>query len=122
MLNVNDATVRPEIQGLVQEILLENSRYKRELRSFHREVLVCPVVLRFNGDDEEQHCVSRNISSSGISVISSNEFFEHQRGALEIYRLTDVPSSEILAECRWCKRFGTAYWMSGWQFVHLISR
>ena len=111
---------RPEIKLLIDEILLENARYKRELRSFHREPLVCPVVVYFNEDIiEEQHCVSRNISPAGISLISSFEFDESQIASLDIYRISKSTSARIVAECRWSKPFGERYWMSGWQFLRL---
>ena len=120
MLTRNEPNSRPEIQRHIQEILLENTRYKRELRSFHREVLVCPVLLQLQDvEADEQHCVSRNISPAGISLISSIEFDEYQVATLELYRLTPAPRKGILAECRWCKPFGEMYWMSGWQFLRL---
>ena len=111
---------RPEIQQLVDEVLLENSRYKRELRSFHREVLVCPVIVTLPDENEdEQHCVSRNISPAGISLISSVEFVDRIMATLDLYRLGKTNKSLIVAECRWCKPFGQKYWMSGWQFLRL---
>ena len=105
MLSQREANAHPEIQRLVKDILLENSRYKRELRSFHREVLVCPVMVEFAEEVgiESQHCVSRNISAAGVSLISSVEFPERVMGTMEIYRLKKTFSSLIIAECRWCK-------------------
>lgn len=120
MLTRKEFNARPEIQRLVEDILLENSRYKRELRSFHREVLVCPVTVVFDDDEnEDQYCVSRNISPAGICVISSVEFEDSVTAAMEIYRLKKTAPVQIVAECRWCKPFGDQYWMSGWQFVRL---
>lgn len=120
MLN-HQADTRPEIESLIDEIIRENARYKRELRSFHREPLVCPVIISFDDEEsEEQHCVSRNISPAGISLISSFEFKQGVVAPLEIYRLTKLKSTpRIVAECRWSKPFGEEYWMSGWQFLRL---
>lgn len=121
MLTQNEFNVRPEIQRVVNDILLENSRYKRELRSFHREVLVCPVIVSFSEsmDVDAQHCVSRNISAAGISIISSVEFPASLKAMMEIYRLKKTQNHQIHAECRWCKPFGDMYWMSGWRFLRL---
>ena len=121
MLMHNQAETRPEIKNLVDEIVLENARYKRELRSFHREPLVCPVIISLKDEEtEDQHCVSRNISPAGISLISSFEFEQGIVTSLEIYRLAKASATpKIVAECRWTKPFGEEYWMSGWQFLRL---
>jgi hypothetical protein len=118
MLTRNEPYVNADVNRMIQDIILENSRYKRELRTFHREVLVCPVLIKFFDDQPDQHCVSRNISPAGISLISAIPFVEHVTAKMEIYRLKSAASCrDIVAECRWCKPFGPEYWMSGWQFV-----
>jgi len=120
MLVRTDPNAPPEIQNYVQEIILENDRYKRELRTYHREEFVSPVIVRFSNDLlEDQHCMSRNISPAGISIISSFQFEEQSLAMIEIYRLKQVPKKHIVAVCRWCKPFGENYWMSGWQFMRL---
>ena len=121
MFTQSELSAPPEIKRVVDDILLENSRYKRELRSFQREDLVCPVIVSFaeSLNMEAQHGVSRNISAAGISIISSVEFAERLQGIMDIYRLKKTPSAKIIAECRWCKPFGEMYWMSGWRFLRL---
>lgn len=123
MLTSQQAEAQPDIKQLIDEIVLENARYKRELRSFHREPLACPVVVYFNQQGiDNQHCVSQNISPAGIALLSSFEFDPGVVTAVEIYRISGSSNtSKIVAECRWSKPFGTEYWMSGWQFLRLQS-
>ena len=120
MLVRSQVNVKPEIQRLVDQILKENSRYERELRSLHRDFLVCPVDVSFSDENmEKQYCVSRNISAAGISLISSFEFTKELVANLNLYRPAKARKQLIVAECRWCKPFGEVHWMSGWQFMRL---
>lgn len=123
MISTNVPQAQSEMRRFVEEILMENARYKRELRSFHREVLVSPVVMKLASDPhQELHCVSRNISPAGIALISAFNIEDKASATLQLYRLTGSTTTEILAECRWCRAFGPSYWMSGWKFVHLLGR
>lgn len=118
----SQVNVKPEIERLVGEILKENSRYDRELRSLHRDFLVCPVDVSFSDENlEMQHCMSRNISAAGISLISSFEFTKEMVVYMNLHRPCKKKTREqrIVAECRWCKPFGEIHWMSGWQFMRL---
>lgn len=120
MLVRSQMNVRPEIERLVDQVLKENSRYDRELRSRHRDVLVCPVDVSFSDENlEMQHCVSRNISAAGISLVSSFEFTPEMIVQLNLHRPVKAREQLIVAECRWCKPFGEIHWMSGWQFMRL---
>jgi len=120
MLVRSQANVKPEIKRLVDQILKENSRYERELRSLHRDFLVCPVDVSFLDENlEQQQCFSRNISAAGISLISSFEFTKEVVAYLNLHRPCKSREQKIVAECRWCKPFGEDYWMSGWQFMRL---
>jgi hypothetical protein len=121
MLIRNDSNSRSEIQRHIEDVIVENARYQRELRSYHREELVCPVLLTFADESlEDQHCVSRNISPAGISLFSSIEFATDLTATMAIYRLKQASKKQLIAVCRWCRPFGEQYWMSGWQFQRLI--
>ena len=109
-----------QFEHLLKDLRVENSRFDRELRSCHREVLITPVkVIFLEQEGIDQNCVSRNISSAGISLISALEMEEGISATLEVYRLTKAPNKQILADCRWCKPFGKQFWMSGWQFMQI---
>lgn len=107
--------VSPEIERLISEILKDDHRFERELRSVHRERLVCPVEIWLDDESEPVDAFSRNISTMGIALISDRPVEEKLRATLEIYRRTTV-ASRIVSECRWCKPFGKKFWVSGWQF------
>ena len=113
----NHVIAKQEFIQLVNGMLAEKISFDRELRSHHREPLVRPVVVRYEDDQmDEHHCVSRNISATGICLISQFACPVHQTAILELYQLKNMPV-EVIAECRWCRPFGPDYWMSGWQFV-----
>jgi len=118
MLVGNQLFISPEIDRLIKDIIRDDARYSTELRSVHRERLVCPVTVKLDDSEEEIHAFSRNISSAGICLISQKPVDQRASATLEIYRLKDT-ASEIIAECRWCKPFGEHYFMSGWQFTRL---
>ena len=114
----NKRFASPEIERLIREVITDNARFERELRSAHRETLVCPVEIASDDDGEIIQAFSRNISSMGIALITDQPVEERSTSTLKIYR-TNKPPTKIVAECRWCKPFGEKYWVSGWQFMHI---
>jgi hypothetical protein len=118
MRNQVQHAANPEIDRLIQQIVKEDANYAlTEMRSVHRENLVVPVTLVFS-DGSTQHTHSRNISSIGICLIGTESIPINELVDLEIYRLKGSPS-RIVADPRWCKPFGSTYFMSGWKFVQL---
>ena len=107
---------KPEFVNLINGLLAEKVNFDRELRSHHRESMVRPVVVKFKDEGLEHECFSRNISVAGVCLISQIEFPKNRNAVLELYQLKAMPV-DILSECRWCRPYGSAYWMSGWQFV-----
>jgi len=120
MINRGMQASNPEVERLIQELLVEDTRYGQELRSAHRENLVFPVSINLNGKDQEIAGFSRNVSVSGICILCDTEIASGERAVIEIYRLHRPEPSRILAECRWCKPFGDEYYASGWQFSGLV--
>lgn len=113
----NQVVAKQEFVNLVNSMLADKIDFDREMRSHHREPIVRPIVVKYEADHlDEHHCVSRNISASGICLISQFAFPERQSATLELYQLKRLPI-DVLAECRWTRPFGPDYWMSGWQFV-----
>ena len=119
MMNQMMMSSNPEVERLIRELLNEDARYDRELRSAHRENLVFPVSICLNDEDRKISGFSRNVSVTGICVLSDTEVSTGDRATLEIYRLHRPEPSRVLAECRWCKPFGDAFFASGWQFLGL---
>ena len=119
MINQRMMSSNPEVERLIREMLSEDVRFDRELRSSHRENLVFPVSICPNDEGETINGFSRNVSVSGICVLCDTEIATGERMTLEIYRLHRPEPSRVLAECRWCKPFGDEFFASGWQFIGL---
>ena len=120
MIHQSMGSANPDVERLIREMLSENARFERELRSAHRESLVCPVniVIPAYADNEAEtvHGFSRNISVTGVCVLSESDICVGQRAVLEVYRLNSTDASRVRAECRWSKPFGHQFYASGWQF------
>ncbi len=119
MLRTSGPSANPEIQRTVQELLQENANFDRnENRSAHRDHLVRPVEFQSRDGGEIVAAFSRNISATGIGLITQEPVTEHTVSVLKITRLkgNDVI---IIAECRWCKPYGENWFLSGWQFLNL---
>ena len=115
----NGPQAKPDIQRAIDSLLKEGSNFdKIENRSAHREHLVRPVKLEIR-DLEEVICgFSRNVSATGIGVVSSVSFSAQTVAVLKIAQLTGG-ETPILAECRWSKPYGDHWHISGWQFINL---
>ena len=120
MVNQAMMATNPEVERLIQKLLIEDAQYDHELRSAHRENLVFPVSITLTEKELEISGFSRNVSVSGICVLCDTEVIAGEQATMEIYRLHQPEASRILAECRWCKPFGDEYYASGWQFSSLI--
>jgi len=119
MINQRMMSSNPQVERLIQELLSEDARYDRELRSAHRENLVFPVSICPSEEGQTINGFSRNVSVSGICVLCDTEIATGERVTLEIYRLHRPEPSRVLAECRWCKPFGDEFFASGWLFLGL---
>lgn len=118
MLRGNTQAASPELQQLVDQILDEETRAKiGERRDSSRQQISRP--LRIQPRDEQERdltAMSRDISGSGLGVISVDGFEMGTLARIEISRLKGAPSV-VLAECRWCDPFGNGWFLSGWNFV-----
>ncbi|MEL7498669.1 MAG: PilZ domain-containing protein [Planctomycetota bacterium] len=119
MLRTATGPVKPDIQRAVEELLRENSNFDRsENRSAIRDSLVRPVIIEYRDSEETVAAFSRNISATGIGLITNEPVTNKKVAVIRVNRLhgTDV---SILAECRWCKAYGEEWYFSGWQFISL---
>ena len=104
---------------VVEGLLREDSLYDREEnRSAHREHLVRGVLVEIRDPAKELYAFSRNVSVSGIGLITEESIPERRTAMLTIERL-DGTSVKVLAESRWCKSYGKNWFISGWQFLNL---
>jgi hypothetical protein len=118
MLIKQSQFVPPEIERMIKEIQTEDSRFDRELRSAHREKIVLPVTIKSLDGKELIECTSRNISSTGICLLSTTKFESDTQWLLQINRLNEK-TSEVMATCKWSREFGRAHSISGWQFIRM---
>ena len=110
---------KPDIQCAIAAILKEDASFDRsENRSAHRDNLVRAVTVESRESEEVIHCFSRNVSATGIGLISNEKITEKMVGTLTIDSLSGTPTV-ILSECRWCRPYGDNWFLSGWQFIKL---
>ena len=119
MLRSSGPPVKPELKRVVDDLLREDSNFDRtENRSAHREHLVRAVEITFREDGRQLTGFSRNVSATGIGLITNEIIADKSVCLLEIARLSGS-SIVMLAECRWSKPYGEKWHLSGWQFINL---
>ena len=112
-----EGQAKPDVKRIVDELLLENSNFDRtDNRSAHRDYLVRPVTIEMRFSDYSLTGFSRNISPTGIGIITSQPVSEKSVAVLKIARLKGK-DDELLAICRWCKSYGGDWHLSGWEFL-----
>jgi hypothetical protein len=119
MLRTTGPAAKPDIQRVVDGILREDSNFDRnENRSAHRENLVRAVKMEVRDPEATIQAFSRNISATGIGVITGEQVVGSSIAVLEIASLNGE-NIRVLAECRWSKAYGDGWFLSGWQFISL---
>lgn len=117
MLRMAGPSISPQIDALVESLLREDADYDRiEQRSAHREHLVRCVEISLRDPEKNLWGFSRNISLTGIGLITQEEIPSGSNALLSIERLDGV-CDKILASSRWSQPYGRAWHMSGWQFI-----
>ena len=120
MLRTSESPANPEIKRAVDNLLLEDSNFDRtENRSAHRQHLVRPVDVLLRESGESVSAFSRNVSATGIGIITHQPIDDGTVAVLTIARLALDHDTTILAECRWCKPYGENWFITGWQFIGL---
>ena len=119
MLARGHLNASPDIQRVVDQIVKEDTRFTKELRTVHREPILLPVRFKMQGTDDFVAAFSRNLSALGACLVTDTPVPERTTATLEFYRLNEKVST-IVAESRWCRTYGPIFYMSGWQFVRLV--
>jgi hypothetical protein len=119
MLRTNAPAGKPDVARAVADLLREDSSFDQyENRSAHRENLVRAVAIKLRDPESVVQGFSRNVSATGIGLISSEPIQSNATAVLTVSSLGGA-DLEFLAECRWCKEYGERWHFSGWQFVKL---
>lgn len=121
MLTNTNRYVSADVKNLINEVIAESTRYDLDLRSVHREKIVLPVNLTFRNGQPTIAAFSRNLSTSGACLVTREPIEAETAALVHFYRLNTKPS-QVVGECKWCRPFGSEYWMSGWQFLRVPSR
>ncbi len=107
-----------ELQRAIDDLLQEDYRAKlNERRDASRKSFARPLVIEWkSGTRKEVRAFSRDISALGIGV-TSNEPFE--TGTVAKIRVAgqNGESAVLVAECRWCNRYGNDWYTSGWNLL-----
>lgn len=118
MISRDSFVASPEIQQLVTILTGKEDNYD-DKRSEPRESAVCPVTVQLQYDLTRHRAFSKDISTSGISLIGEHEVEVEQIASLAIYRIDDIVL-KVRARCVWSKPFGGNYHLTGWKFLRRI--
>lgn len=119
MLRTTGPPAKPDIQRAIEGLIKEDSNFDRlENRSAHRDSLVLPISIQMRESQETLSAFSRNVSATGIGVITQDPIDDKSVASLKIAKL-DGEVLTVLAECRWSKPYGKSWYLSGWQFISL---
>ena len=100
----------------VGRLLKEDRSVESEQRNNDRLQAAVPVGIHLPGNTSRVPGFTRNLSESGLCLISKVETPPNQVADLEIMRLNGE-SGRIEGRCMWVKQYGEDYWVSGWQFI-----
>ena len=104
-----------EVEKIIKELIREEFAFEQTCRrSVAREHFVRPVSVQIP-DNSPFLTFSKNFSSQGIGLIGNCSVDEGQRAELSVYRLKNKPVV-ISAECRWCRKYGDTWYLTGWRF------
>ena len=119
MLRLSGTGPNMDVENAVQDLLEEDAFYDRtENRSSYREPLVRPVEMQIRGSQDKIIAFSRNVSGSGIGLITEVEITEKATAVLTVESLKNGPV-KLLAQCRWCRPYGRTWKISGWAFINI---
>ncbi|MEM9943231.1 MAG: PilZ domain-containing protein [Planctomycetota bacterium] len=108
-------TIPPSQQTirLISKIQSEYIRQIRERRECHRQFISLMAVIEDPESNSSVDAITRDLSSSGISLITNQSLDLDTQAvlAIRLARSTD----RIEATCRWCHAMGSLF-ISGWQF------
>lgn len=111
----------PDLERVFKALCVEEQqRVLEDRRAIGRIPFVRPIVIKSHSTNSQAiECFSRNLSPAGIGIVSRDSFKLGDVGTIEIHRFRQSPVI-VLAECRWCDSFGSAWHFSGWVFLSTV--
>lgn len=114
-------TVTDDLSELVSDLLYEVSKFDaNDSRKETREPFMSCVSVKYSIEKIELSGFSRNISPTGIGLVTTEEIPISTKATLGIARVNGK-TTKILAVCRWSKPYGRDWYSSGWEFLQLIG-
>ena len=99
----------------VGRLIKEDRSVELEQRTGDRLHAAVPVSIYLRGNPYRIPSFTRNLSRSGLCLVSKVETQPDQIADLEIMR-TNGESGRIESHCMWAKQYGEDHWVSGWRF------
>ena len=99
----------------VGRLLKEDRSVDSEQRSSDRLQVAIPVGVHLPGNTYRVPGFTRNLSLTGLCLVSKVETQPNQIANLEIIRLNGE-SVRIESRCMWAKQYDEDYWISGWMY------
>lgn len=119
MLRTVTQSISADLDQMVDGLMREDLDFDRkENRTALRESLLRCVSVDPGSGADTIDGFSRNISHTGIGIVTDALIRERRTATLTIERL-DGTTIKVLADCRWCKPYGKKWHLSGWQFLNL---
>ncbi len=119
MLRTAGPSVSTDVDEMVELLLREELAYDRtENRSSHREHLVRAVRIQPDSAASPIWSFSRNISQTGIGLITQELVVDGITATLAIETLEGT-MRRVLAQCKWSSPYGKNWYFSGWQFLSI---
>lgn len=119
MMREATMSANTEVQTAVEQLLIEDARFDElERRSLHRQMLVRPITVVSREGGETVGGISRNISALGVCVLTRKPMTEGSIARICVHCLDSEPKV-FLSECRWNRKFGNGWNMSGWHFINM---
>ena len=113
MLSTLTRFASAEIENLIKDLQTVEENYNSELRSRDREKLVIPIELSTFDKEFSLSAFSRDISSNGLGVITSQPFSAGSQMAIQMH--LQGGGNKVRCQCRWNTAFGESFWASGWE-------
>lgn len=113
MLGKLSCGANSEIGRLLKKLQADEDNFDAELRSLDREKYVFPVQLNSLNGETKVDAFSRDLSSSGLGLITRQRFDAGTRMEIQL-QLPDAAHT-CRARCCWSSKFGESFWSSGWE-------
>lgn len=101
---------------VLSKILDDEKKIHSEKRSDTRQLLCVPVQVYEERFDSTLNGFTRDISTQGVCLIMRQPFRVGAKATISVFGKNTKKTNS--AKCCWSSKFGSAYWVSGWQLIN----